>query len=276
MLGKLIKHEFKHTGRYIIWMLLALVVVTPVSALYTKFYSENDYASLYIADSFDILSIIQAIVTITYTCTIIAVVVASAILLMYRFYKSMVTGEGYLTHTLPVSTTSIIFSKLFVAFVWILVCGILVICSIITFTIINVGLYDIDIPLILESLRNDGFTIFTAFLIILTIFLSIIQQITQLSASLAIGHRMNNHPILGSILTYIVFDFIMQIVSTIFMFFYIDYMFMPSVYSINETEQVMVSQIVNTPFTVLCITQFIFCAIYSFITVYMFKKKLNI
>ena len=112
MLGKLLKHEFKHTGRYILWMFIALFIVTPVSALYTKFYS--DTIMYYYEEPNIIFSIIQSFLSTIYILTIIAVSATTAILLMYRFYKSMISSEGYLTHTLPVSTTSIIFSKIFI------------------------------------------------------------------------------------------------------------------------------------------------------------------
>ena len=37
MLGKLLKHEFKQSSRIILIILAILVVITPVTALYTRF-----------------------------------------------------------------------------------------------------------------------------------------------------------------------------------------------------------------------------------------------
>ncbi len=271
MLGKLLKYEFKHTGRYILFLLLALIVITPVTAFYTRFYTMYGEASDYVIGSINILSVIQTIAMILYVCTLIAVIAASVILLMYRFYRSMVTGEGYLTHTLPVSTSYIVFSKLFVAFVWIIICGIIAFISIATFVIIstNFDIFDIDIELILKVLKENGVKLSSILLFVLLAVLTIIQQITQLSASLAVGHRLNNHPILGSVLTYIVFDVVLQIVSSIAMVFFMTTL-------ISAPYDALVYEITNPIFIVSSIIQFIFCAIFYFITVYMFKKKLNI
>lgn len=37
MLGKLLKHEFKQSSRIILIILAILVVITPITALYTRF-----------------------------------------------------------------------------------------------------------------------------------------------------------------------------------------------------------------------------------------------
>lgn len=99
MLGKLLKHEFKQSSRIILIILAILVVITPITALYTRFNMNR------VPDTdlpfFDIFEALQGIATVLYVCAMIAAAAATVILLMYRFYKSMVTSEGYLTHTLP-------------------------------------------------------------------------------------------------------------------------------------------------------------------------------
>ena len=46
--------------------------------------------------------------------------VTTVVLMILRFYRNLMTDEGYLMFTLPVSTTELIFSKLIVSIVWFL------------------------------------------------------------------------------------------------------------------------------------------------------------
>ena len=49
---------------------------------------------------------------------IVAVGVSAAILILYRYYKSIFTDEGYLTMTLPVGTHALLLGKMFAALVY--------------------------------------------------------------------------------------------------------------------------------------------------------------
>jgi len=55
--------------------------------------------------------------------SIFAVVVLTLICIVQRFYSNLFKDEGYLTHTLPVSIDTLIWSKLLVAFFWIVAGG---------------------------------------------------------------------------------------------------------------------------------------------------------
>lgn len=104
MLGKLIKHEIKATGRVIPFLYLAIAALGLVSYLGLKL---NSNAVGVVACVFMILGSV-------------AVYVATLALIAVRYYKSMFSSEGYLTMTLPVSTGKILFTKSLVSFLWIL------------------------------------------------------------------------------------------------------------------------------------------------------------
>lgn len=55
-----------------------------------------------------------------FSLSLIAAVVTTVVLMILRFYRNLMTDEGYLMFTLPVSTTELIFSKLIVSIVWFL------------------------------------------------------------------------------------------------------------------------------------------------------------
>ena len=77
MLGKLLKHEFKQSSRIILIILAILVVITPITALYTRFNMNR------VPDTdlpfFDIFEALQGIATVLYVCAMIAAAAATTI-----------------------------------------------------------------------------------------------------------------------------------------------------------------------------------------------------
>ncbi len=214
MLGKLIKHEFKSTGRYILLIMALLAIITPVAALYIKFSSEGLFDSDLII--FDILMVLCVFL---YIAAMIAVATATVIILLYRFYKSMVSAEGYLTHTLPVKTSSLIISKALVATVWTIASYALIFLSILVFTYI-LGVWDFNVlsefSIVMDEMKAVGIGTSSIVIFIIMMLVSTIVGIITYYLAFAFGHRLNGHPILGSILAYMVISIIVQIISTIF------------------------------------------------------------
>ena len=268
MLGKLLKHEFKQSSRIILIILAILVVITPVTALYTRF-NMNRVADTDLA-FFDIFEALQGIATVLYVCAMIAAAVATVILLMYRFYKSMVTSEGYLTHTLPAKTSSIVASKLIVNIAWQLISFAVMFLSIIAFTLIlgSWKLSDINFSAFFNAMDYIGIkgSFFT--LLIIALFITLVRSILQYFVSFAIGHRMNGHPFLGFVITYIVISIILQIIGSVIGIVY-------SIYS-SAVDMTTISSAINPLLILTIIENIILGVIFYFVTVYMFKNKLNI
>ena len=272
MLGKLLKHEFKQSSRIILIILAILVVITPVTALYTRFnmnrVPDTDLPFL------DILDALQGIATVLYVCAMIAAAVATVILLMYRFYKSMVTSEGYLTHTLPAKTSSIVASKFIVNIVWQLIAYAVMILSVITFTRI-LGMWrlsDLNFSAFFKAMNDIGFTGSFVALVIISVLVGLATNILRYFVSFAIGHRMNGHPFLGFVITYIVISIILQIIGSVMGIIY-------SVYTETIDTSIYMtsfSSLINPILIATIIENIILGIIFYFVTVYMFKNKLNI
>lgn len=105
MLGKLLKYEFKATGRRFIPLYAAILVV----ALLLNFGISNPY-----------LDIIVAFAGFLLFGLIVALVVIALITIINRFKNNLLEDEGYLMFTLPVSTEKLIISKLICAVVWVI------------------------------------------------------------------------------------------------------------------------------------------------------------
>lgn len=81
------------------------------------------------------------------------------VFMMVHFYKNLVTDEGYLTFTLPVSPANILCSKLFTAFVWNILAWIAAFCAFVILFIPFMDIFSMDWDAILFSLRQLASTL---------------------------------------------------------------------------------------------------------------------
>ncbi|MGI6201579.1 MAG: hypothetical protein ACOYJA_12495 [Christensenellales bacterium] len=119
MLGKLIKYEYKATGRVFLPLYAVLVLYTLLGRLVMNLEP--------VQQAFG--GMIGGLMLILYVCLIVAVLVVTVVMAIQRFYKNLLGDEGYLSHTLPVSTNGLVTSKLLVAISWMVVSVALVAAS---------------------------------------------------------------------------------------------------------------------------------------------------
>lgn len=209
MLGKLIKHEFKATSRIFLLFYSILVVFTLIG-------------KLVLATGLTDNEIINGFLLTIYIVYIVALFIATTLYLIYRYYKNMFSDEGYLMFTLPVKPMTLFWSKLTTSFVWNLGTLILTIASILFLVIQPYMLKEISIAyrIVTNFIETDmkmsvgG----VAFLVILTMFISIIYQIVVVYTSINIGQLAGKHRILGSVAAYMIIYIIMQTLSFVYMF----------------------------------------------------------
>lgn len=216
MLGKLIKYEFRCSVRI-------FAILLPAFLAYTAIYrgiiellvrsmgsSENGSA---------ILAMIMGGMTFLFIILLAGLVAFNFIYIIYRFYKNMVTDEGYLMHTLPVSPWEHVTAKLIIAALQYIATIITIVLSVL---IIIVGLLDqsvIDeIKYILDSATGsiyvDGSQLLNDVLDLLSAVISVTANILVAYASIAIGQLKNNNRALWSIGAYILVNITLSIVSS--------------------------------------------------------------
>jgi len=110
MLGKLLKHEFRATGRVFILFYAAMIG----AAIVTRLLSLTRSSGLLPPAPY-ILGIVAVSILIA------GVMIVALILTIQRFNKNLIGDEGYLMFTLPVSRDGLILSKLIASVVWTLV-----------------------------------------------------------------------------------------------------------------------------------------------------------
>ena len=117
MLRKLLKHEFRATARvmiplYLITVLLA--VLTRATALWAEMVTFDGMLGR------NFLALLSGIIIFGFVLALIATFVVAVILAILRFRSNLMADEGYVMFTLPVSTHTLVWSKLIVSAVWFL------------------------------------------------------------------------------------------------------------------------------------------------------------
>ena len=109
MLGKLIKHEFKATGKSFVLLFGATLALTIFSKIGMNLPFDNF-----------IWRIIIGVAAVGCVFCIFAGFIVAFVIMIYRFYNNMLKDEGYLSHTLPVKSWQHLISKLVTDLVWLL------------------------------------------------------------------------------------------------------------------------------------------------------------
>lgn len=215
MLKKLLKQEFKATGRIFlpaIAIFAALLIVERVGLL----------ASDILANAGDVISSIVGIfVGLVSALTVVALIAMFFVPVVYaaiRFYKNLLGDEGYLMHTLPVAEGSLILSKFLTALCWFLVGTIAVVLfgGLFLFSLNPAEFTEIlgEVSEVLTiAVENIGGTLY---LIIVLMFLAALAQvgytILLLFSSMSIGQTSNNHRVLLSAAAYLGIQFVTEFV----------------------------------------------------------------
>ncbi|WP_040197439.1 hypothetical protein [Candidatus Soleaferrea massiliensis] len=265
MLGKLLKYEFKATARSFLPLYAALIVMSLINKL--LFSINSNFLN-------GAIGIPQSISAMLYGFLIIAVFVLTVIVMIQRFYKNLLSDEGYLMFTLPVKTPSLIFSKLINATVWML-CSIAVTVVSVLILAYSPGMFSDLAAAIVQFFRNVdlqlGINVAAALVeFILMVLTTILSSVLMIYASIALGQLMNKHRVLASFGAYLVLNTVM---STIFMIgMMILGLINPDYFMFHISGEAALHLIMWG----LILYNLVCCAAYYVITHIMLKKHLNL
>lgn len=268
MLKKLLKYEFKATGRIFLPLYGALIVVAFLQKLFLDFnFSEMKNLSL---------SILAGSIPVLFSAMIVAVSVATFIMMIMRFYKNLLSNEGYLMFTLPVSVSKLIWSKLIVIFVWSVLsflAGMLAFC-IIFLNISDFFMVFAEIGQIFSEIFKRGLWLPAIETIVLVIGV-IVNFILSVYLSMAVGQLSDKHKILCSIGAYIGLNIV---INNIIMAIFVGVLNGPlgeMVYSgiIRNLTEIQAFNVVMVGFIVMYA---VLCALYFIFTKLILTKRLNL
>lgn len=264
MLSKLLKKDLQATARTFLPLILGFVLIS----ILAKISFEVIYMSAHQTTSANtVLSILVTLVIVLYVLYAFACFIMTYIFIVSDFYKTMVSNQGYLTHTLPVKTSTILNSKLIIAFLWQIIIFVLVTLSILLFF---VGHIDSSFQYAIIDFNNSVGIDIGQFLGFITACMVIgaISSPLMFYASIAIGHLFGSHKVLGAILAYFVIYTIIQIISVIVLVA----LGWSSLYVPTPTDPLLFRSIMW--FTI--IFSFIISIIFYIVTNYVLSKKLNL
>lgn len=214
MLGKLIKHEFRATGRIMLPVMGAMLVLALLANLSIRglMGAVSDVA---------VLRFVFVLLVIFFVIAIIATAVMALILMVSRFYQNLLKDEGYLMFTLPVSEHSLIWSKLIVSSVWFLVTGVLIFL-VLMLTVMNLS--ETNLQMLFErmptpdqiraaldrlGIRGQLNTVVLQGLLLTILYT--VSNCLHFYAAMALGHMFSKNKILLSIVFYVLISFVFNL-----------------------------------------------------------------
>ena len=264
MLRKLMKHEFRATGR-VMGPLFGLLLIAAIAARFS--------VGVLLESSARFLNLLGGLFTTAFVIAIVGVCVMSLVLMINRFRTNLLGDEGYIMFTLPASVHQQIWSKLIVSAVWFIATGLAVVAA--GFILVAQQGFWLEIRRgFAEIFRHlTAYYAFngTAFLfeLLALIFVGCCVLCLEFYAAMAIGHSFAAHKVLYSVLSFLGLQFVMQLLSGGILVgtnYDILVVALPSD-GVLAMHSVMLTMIVSTA---------VFGAVYYVITTMLLKKRLNL
>ena len=274
MLRKLMKHEFRATGRMMLPMFL-LVLVTAVGAnLSTRRLLETDNGAL---------NTLGILLMIAFALAIAGVCIMPLVLMIDRFHKNLLRDEGYVMMTLPVSVHQHVWSKLLVSMIWFIATAVVVFLAFLIL-VYEVGLAQQFFAGLAELLRQVrignyylelGSVVGIGVETLILLAVSCAGGCLQIYAAMAIGHSFANRKVLWSVAVFFGSQFALQLLGGLFVRF-MDATDLDAV--LTRLLRQIDSQVGGTMLVlfVLIVCGLIFAAVFYFLTTCFLKKKLNL
>lgn len=257
MLRRLFKHEMNATARLLLPLYFVLLALTIMERIVIGL------------DFFEgVLIIIPGFISFAYIVANIAIVVLSSVIVIYRFYKNLITDEGYLMFTLPVKSHQLINSKLIVSTIWTLASFCVIVASILIAFGNQKFIWD-AINTIKEEFAFAFGSNVTPFVVemIGILIVGSLSSILLIYASIALGQLFKGHKILGSIVSYIALYTVMEIIIVAITV---------PICILSDQSLSDVSVITSMIYPLTIVLSIIFSIIFYCITINTFKNKLNL
>ncbi|MPM96962.1 hypothetical protein SDC9_144132 [bioreactor metagenome] len=209
---------------------------------------------------------------------LVGIFVATIVVMIQRFYKNLLSDEGYLMFTLPTKPWKHITSKLLVSLIWLAVSGIMAIISILIIAYDKIFTFEafIEMKKAIEAfydyLGASGNIVIIEGL--LAIIIGIISNVLIIYASIAIGHLFNKHKVLASLGALIGLNTISQIILTIISLIPGAILFPGNISSTNDINAIL--PYIHTVAWLAIIFSLVLSAGYFVITNYILSKHLNL
>ena len=210
MLGKLLKQEFRATGRIMLPVFGALLILSVLANFSIRVLDSS-------AGNNTGLRILAVLVLVFFGAAIFGALIVTLWLMVTRFYRNLLKDEGYLMHTLPVSVHELIWAKLIVSLVWFVATALLIflVMSLTAFNLMNTNLEMIiegfpswaEIRQFLSEAGVLGRVTTLFFQGLLAVVLGTLSTCLHFYAAMSLGHMFTKNKILLSVVFFVGFSF---------------------------------------------------------------------
>lgn len=218
MLKKLLKYELRATTRTMGGVYLALAAVSVALGVWLRMgvgdaTGGSTLAAVAPQGSFNAEQVYGGVMTVlllVYLAVLIAVAVLTVLNLLQRFTHNLLGSEGYLMHTLPVSSKQLLGSKLLAALLWGAVSIAAVLLSMVVICLVAmVGTawqddLSLGIDLVLGAFKRESGMALLPFLlgVLLTALCGVACTLLRVYAACLIGHQFKRHFAVAGIVAY--------------------------------------------------------------------------
>jgi hypothetical protein len=207
MLGKLMKYELRATARTMLPGFAAVIVLAGLTRLSAELLMSRG----------DFLTLVGTIVTVLFVLACMAIGILALIIMIQRFRDNLLGDQGYLMHTLPVTTAANIFAKVLTSVIWYFgtaVVGMLAILTLVARQNVFSSLFE-SIKRFFDWLTPGyaahGVAWVLEFLLLVTLSLSLFSL--MIYAAMSLGYQANSHRGVLSVLIFLGFNVALQIVG---------------------------------------------------------------
>ncbi len=265
MLAKLLKYEIKATGRIFLPLFLALLLFATITKIISSFSPGNWSTS-------------ASISMFIYIIIMVGMFVTTFLMMIQRFYKNLLSDEGYLMFTLPVKPWQHIVSKLLISMLWIVSSSVTAFISILIITLKKGDIATIAEGITLfytQVFEQLGISMYVlSSEIIVSVLVLLASFILIIYASIAVGHLFNRHKMLSSFGAFIALTTLTQIIIT-----FVGWLSGNTLFSdvhVNPNDFLGMQQLIQLSIAYGIAFIGLLCAAYFAVTNYILSKRLNL
>lgn len=207
MLGRLFKYEMKAMAKLLIPIYTAFIAISAISRISLSFWVDESSPLYFLTDIGIFIFIISAVTTLA----------ATAIIIVWRFYRNTSSDEGYLLFTLPVKTDYIIISEFLCAFIWSAIMSVVVVIGVFLMIINrNIDGAILSIPYLNElfsQLSADG--IKALFVVLADFIISTLAEIMMAYCAISLASLFRKYRLMLSAVFYIALVTIVNLFSVV-------------------------------------------------------------
>lgn len=270
MFAKLLKHEWRDSSRILTILSLAALGAGAVGALLLRMLSDNANMLSQEADTGWIPAVLSLMMLFA-IFGLMAYALGTRFLLLYRFYKSKFTDEGYLAFTLPVNSRQIFLASFLNQLTWGFISGLVIFLAALMMVLIAASGEGVSVGSILEE-AGEAYSMtempggYMAISLLTGLVSVLAGHVTNLTCVVLGAVVAKKHKILAALGAYYAISMVTNILSTVTMS-----VLTLSVSNPKEAEGAMIASM-----AVQLVIQLVLAVGGFFLSTYLMEKKLNL